>query len=96
MLEKGEINTYREKEHDLLMSIRNGAFLNEESQPTPAFYEMVNELENKLNALSRTSTLPESVDSAKVKRILRQVNEGVVLRAAERQFRAHEPEARSL
>lgn len=33
ILEKGEIITYREKEHDFLMSIRNGEYLDENRQP---------------------------------------------------------------
>lgn len=34
ILEKGQIITYREKEHDLLMDIRNGKYLDEDNQPT--------------------------------------------------------------
>ena len=30
ILEKGEINTYREEEHDLLMAIRNGNYQKED------------------------------------------------------------------
>ena len=35
ILEREEIITYREKEHDLLMRIRNGEFLDDNRQPTP-------------------------------------------------------------
>jgi len=48
ILEKGEIITYRAKEHDFLMDIRNGKYLDNEDHPLPEFYDIVDELENKL------------------------------------------------
>lgn len=78
MLESGEINTYRNKEHDLLMSIRNGAYLDEQSQPIPAFYELVDDLENKLERLKNTTELPDNIDESRIRRLLVQANEAVV------------------
>ena len=43
-----KIVTYREKEHDLLMDIRNGKYLDSNRQPITEFYEMVDEYEKKL------------------------------------------------
>ena len=37
ILEKGEINTYRDKEYNLLMDIRNGKYLDENRQPVPEY-----------------------------------------------------------
>lgn len=37
ILEKEQIVTYREKEHDLLMDIRNGRYLDENQLPVPEF-----------------------------------------------------------
>ena len=37
ILEKGKIVTYRENEHNLLMDIRNGEYLDDNSQPIPEF-----------------------------------------------------------
>ena len=34
ILDKGEIVTYREKDHDFLMSIRDGKYLDGQDQPT--------------------------------------------------------------
>lgn len=48
ILEKEEIVTYREKERDLLMSIRNGEYLDENRQPIPEFYDLLNEYEKKI------------------------------------------------
>ena len=49
ILEKEEIVTYREKERDLLMSIRNGEYLDENRQPIPEFYDLLNEYEKDLS-----------------------------------------------
>lgn len=48
ILENGEICTYREKEYDFLMDIRNGKYLDENRQPTEEFYKIVDELEQCL------------------------------------------------
>ena len=48
ILEKEKIITYRENEHDLLMDIRNGKFLDSNDQPIPEFFEMVDEYEKKI------------------------------------------------
>lgn len=80
ILENGEINTYRSKEHDLLMDIRGGKYLNNDSQPIPAFYEMVDELEEKLKYDSEHTELPEKVDMIKVNRLVESVNFDVVMR----------------
>lgn len=78
ILEKGEINTYRDKEHDFLMKIRNGGYLDENRQPTKEFYEIVDEYENRLDRLKITTDLPETVDTNKVMDFVTKVNEMVV------------------
>lgn len=79
ILEKGEIITYREKEHDFLMKIRKGYYLNENQQPTKEFYEIIDEYENKLDKLKETTDLPETVDMKKVMDFVAAVNKKIVL-----------------
>lgn len=62
ILEYGEINTYREEEHDFLMSIRNGDYLDRNRQPIQKFYDIVDELETKLDYLKDHTNLPDNVD----------------------------------
>lgn len=62
ILEYGEINTYREEEHDFLMSIRNGDYLDENRQPIQRFYDIVDELETKLDYFKDHTNLPDNVD----------------------------------
>lgn len=79
ILEKGEIITYREKEHDFLMSIRNGDYLDENRQPTKEFFDIVNELKEKLERLRDTTEIPEKPDMKKIEKFVMSVNERIVL-----------------
>jgi len=78
ILENGQIITYREKEHDFLMKIRNGGYLDENRQPTKEFYDIVDEYERKLDYLKSHTDLPDDVDTTKVKDLVEKVNEAVV------------------
>lgn len=79
ILEKGEINTFREEEHDLLMAIRNGEYLNENRQPTAEFYEMVDGLKKRFDYDKENTSLPERVDLNKVNDFVASINEKVCL-----------------
>lgn len=78
ILEKEEINTYREKEHDLLMDIRNGKYLDENDQPIPEFFEMVNDYEKRLLYAKENTSLPEKPDYEKIDEFVASVNERIV------------------
>jgi len=78
ILEKGEIITYREKEHDLLMDIRNGKYLDDEDHPLPEFYDIVDELENKLEYWKEHTELPANPDYDRINKFLAEVNWEVV------------------
>lgn len=78
ILEKGEIITYRRKEHDFLMDIRNGKYLDDNQQPTAEFYEIVDELEAHLEELKTTTLLPDNPDYKKIKDFLVEANLEVI------------------
>lgn len=78
ILEKEKIVTYRETEHDLLMDIRNGKYLNSNDQPIPEFYEMVNDYEKKLDYAKLNTNLPDNPDYKKINEFVMSVNERVV------------------
>ena len=75
----GKIVTYREKEHDFLMEIRNGKYLDELSMPTNEFMDIVDEYENKFNQAKVKSKLPEKPDYKKIKDFIYDVIEEYVL-----------------
>lgn len=78
ILEKEEIITYREDDHDFLMDIRNGKYLDENEQVIPEFYEIVDSFEKKLDKLKNTTKLPDNVDMEKVYDLVEKVNELVI------------------
>ena len=78
ILEKEQIVTYREIEHDLLMDIRNGKYLDSNDRPIPEFYEMVDDYENKLDYAKLNTSLPDSPDYKKINEFVMSVNEKVV------------------
>ena len=78
ILEKEEINTYRENDIPFLMDIRNGKFLDSNSQPLAEFYEMVNEYEKRLEYAVANTSLPDKPDYNKINEFLMSINERVV------------------
>ena len=78
ILENKKIVTYRENEHDLLMDIRNGKYLDDNKQPISEFYEMVNEFEKRLDYAKNNTDLPDNPDYKTINEFVASVNERVV------------------
>lgn len=74
ILEDGKIITYRKKNHDFLMDIRNGKYLDENKQPTKEFYDIVDDMEFKLNYLKDHSPLPSNPDYKRINKFLYNAN----------------------
>ena len=77
ILERGKIVTYR-PEHDLLMGIRNGDYLDANKQPVPEFFELVTYYEKKLEYAKQNTSLPEKPDYNRIRDFVMSVNERVV------------------
>ena len=76
ILLRGEIITFREKEHDLLMSIKTGEYYNKEQNClSTEFFDMVNALDKRLLTAYEKSTLPESPDHERINRLLCELHE---------------------
>ena len=78
ILENQKIITYREKEHDLLMNIRNGEYLDKNQQPISSFYDLLSELEKRLEYDEKNTSLPETPDYQRINEFRMFVNEKVV------------------
>ena len=78
ILNDGEIATYREKDHDFLMDIRSGKYLDENRQPIPEFFDIVNDLESKLDKAKQTTNLPDNPDYININKFVASVNERIV------------------
>jgi predicted nucleotidyltransferase len=69
-----KVVTYREKEHDLLMSVRNGEFMNEDGTFKAEFFKIVDDYELKVKQAMEISTLPENPDYEKVNEFVMKIN----------------------
>lgn len=66
MLKTGDIHTYRGDDHDLLMDIRNGAYMTEDGLVRPEFYEMLAKLDEDIAYAARYTDLPQATDTDKL------------------------------
>ena len=78
ILENQKIITYRDKEHDLLMNIRNGEYLDKNQQPISSFYDLLSELEKRLEYDEKNTSLPETPDYQRINEFRMFVNEKIV------------------
>lgn len=74
ILEKEEIVTYRESDHDLLMDIRNGRYQKADHTFNTDFYD----LEKRLDYAKQNTSLPEASDLIQIEAFQMEVNERVV------------------
>lgn len=74
ILEKEEIVTYREKDHDLLMSIRNGEYMLEDGTYRPEFFELVADLQKRLDYAKENTSLPNHPNMTQIEEFVMEVN----------------------
>ena len=60
VLKKGDIVTYREAEHDLLMDIRNGKFMDSNGLVRSEFYDLLEGLKREADYALDNTSLPET------------------------------------
>ena len=73
-----QVITYREKEHDLLMSVRNGEFMNSDCTFSQDFFDIVDEYENKIKKAYELSTLPDEPDYDKINEFVMKINKQAI------------------
>ena len=81
ILDKHEIITYRENEHDLLMSIRNNKdfeWIDENHQPTEKFNRLVDDYQRKMEDSAKKTTLPDKPDYNKINELKKAVNKKII------------------
>ena len=78
ILETGDLHTYRSKEHQLLMSIRNGLFLDDNNNLKPEFYVVLNDLQNKLDEALKNSKLPKKIRYDDITNLRRKINLSII------------------
>lgn len=78
ILRDGKIVTYREKEHDFLMDVRNGKYLENGTTPTKEFMNIVADMEKQMKDAAEKSELPDKPDQDRVDALVADINEAVV------------------
>lgn len=78
ILEKEEIVTYREADHDLLMDIRNGKYMNPDGTYQQEFFDMVDALEKRLQYAKANTSLPKAPNMRLVEEFVMDVNRQAV------------------
>lgn len=78
ILERGEINTYRSRERELLLRIRRGEYQKEDGTFRDEFYEMISDYEKKLEYAAEHTSLPDEPDLSTVQEYVMAVNERVI------------------
>lgn len=78
ILEKEEIVTYREADHEFLMKVRNGLFLDSEGHPIDGFYDVVDSFEAEMKYAAENTSLPDKPDYKAIKEFTLSVNERIV------------------
>lgn len=74
ILEKEEIVTYRGDDLELLMSIRNGAYQNEDGTYKPEFKELIDNLKKRLDYAKENTSLPDHPNMKQVEEFVMSVN----------------------
>lgn len=66
ILEQEKIITYREEDHNLLMDIRNGKYLDDDEKPIPEFYDLVDSLKCRLEYAKENTGLPQEPNYSRI------------------------------
>ena len=74
ILERGEIQTHRVNELDLLRGIRRGDFMKEDGTYSQEFYDMLAEYEERLKVVTEHSPLPDNPNMEAVEAFVESVN----------------------
>ena len=83
ILEEGVIRTYRQRDHEFLMDIRNGKYLDTDEHPTEEFYKIVETYENRLEAESKKTKLPDNPNYKRIDEIVEEINRQIVKKEIE-------------
>lgn len=78
VLEKGDIVTYRDKDLDLLRSIRRGDYQNEDGTYKQEFFDMITEYEKRLEYDKNNTGLPEHPNMKKIEEFVMDINRKVL------------------
>lgn len=94
ILEKEQIITKRDKDHDFLMEIRNGKYITKNNDVLPEFFDIVNEYEKRLQYAAKNTSLPDKPDYKKIRELVMEINQKVIDDRHDQQMNYEEEEVR--
>lgn len=74
ILEQEEIVTHREKDRELLMSIRNGAYMDADGRVIPEFYDLLHGLQGRFEYAKNNTSLPKEPDMKRINELTVTIN----------------------
>ena len=78
IFEKEEVITYRKDNINLLMSIRNGYYMNDDGTYRSEFFDMVNAFQRRFDYAKANTSLPNKPDMKKIEEFVMYINEQVI------------------
>lgn len=78
MLEKGEIITKRNENHELLMDIRNGKYMDNNGNMKQEFYQLVSGLEKRCKEALENTKLPKKPNIKEIEKFVMKVNKKII------------------
>jgi len=78
ILEKEEIITYREKDRELLLDIRNGKFRKENGTYDSSFFEMLEEYKKRFSYAAENTSLPDNPNIKKIEEFVMDINRKII------------------
>lgn len=78
ILDKGEINTHRKHDLELLLKIRNGGFQKEDRTFEKEFYDILEYYEKELERATKESKLPDNPDMVRIESFVERINKRVI------------------
>lgn len=78
LLETGLVRTKRVNDHDLLMDIRNGRYMGPDGNMTPAFYALVEQLDERRQTALELTKLPKKPDMKAIEKFVMEVNKKII------------------
>ena len=74
ILERGELQTYREKDRKELLEIRNGKYMKDDGTYYPEFFELIRNYEKRLEYAKNNTSLPDSPNMEEVENFVYSCN----------------------
>lgn len=81
LLNTGTMHTYRAKDREFLLQIRNGAYTTDRNTMSDEFFEMIGRLEQEMQNAAAKTSLPDKPDMAAIHSFVKRVNEAVIRKA---------------